>query len=266
MPSKSVRSIVQEMPFERKLVLVGALLLVVSAFLPWYVDRDSFNTGDLYLGITGPLSLLGLTLLVLGGLNIALLVLESSGKKLPLLSGKNSSVYLFSGIASFYLLLLATSVYFHQKFGLNITMKQSQFGMFFSFIAAAFLTVGGYLAGRDRASALQQFQQDTATQAHESSLVTGAPTASHSERDKPKGNLRKGSESDVQHDVPVGAPMGSVRDNAQKNQPSFEEFKRMVGVGRDMNDDAPVHVSRHDEPIRHDEPDKSSPQPLRTDL
>ncbi len=73
------------------------------------------------------------------------------------------------------------SVYFHAKFGVNITIKESDFGMFFAFIASSLLTIGGYLASRDRTVALKEFEQVAAEP------VLTMPT---DDMRKPKENLR----------------------------------------------------------------------------
>lgn len=160
MPSKRVAQIFAELSFEKKLLGIGSLLLFVSTLLPWYQDLDSFKTGDIFLGVTGPLYLAGFSLLAIGALNVVFMSLEMNGKKMPFLSMKFSTFYFMSGLFAFFMLLLVNSVYFHPKFGLNITLKQSQFGMFFAFIAASFITIGGYLTSRDKATILKEFQEN----------------------------------------------------------------------------------------------------------
>ena len=162
MPSKQLSQVFQELPFEKKLLGIGSLLMIVSVFLPWYQDLDSFKTGDMFLGITGPLYIGGISLLVMSGLNLVLMFFERTGRKLPYVNVKPANFYFVSGVFAFFMLLLVNSVYFHPKFGINITLKQSQFGMFFAFIAASFITIGGYLAGRDKATLLREFQEEAA--------------------------------------------------------------------------------------------------------
>src|SRR5437870_417550 len=84
-------------------------------------------------------------------------------EKVPLFKVKSSKIHLWAGIASFYLLFLEGSVYFHPAFGVNITLKQSGFGMFMAYAAAALLTIGGYLEGRGKA-AVKEFEKETREQ------------------------------------------------------------------------------------------------------
>ena len=52
------------LPLMKKAILTGSAALVVSTVLPWYDLRNSFGVGATYLGIQGPLFVIGL--LVLG--------------------------------------------------------------------------------------------------------------------------------------------------------------------------------------------------------
>ena len=146
MPAKRINQIIMDLPFERKLLGAGALLMAVSTFLPWYRDLDSFKTGDTFIGLSGPLYLVGITILAMSIIDILLVFMEATEKKIPVTSVKPSTFYLASGLVAFYLLLIVNSVYFHNKFGVNITLKESQFGMFMAFISASLITIGGYLS------------------------------------------------------------------------------------------------------------------------
>ncbi len=158
MPMKRINQLAANLPFEQKIVVIGSLLFIISLILPWYQDLDSFKTGDMFLGITGPLYMAGWSLLLIMVLNISLIVAGSLNIKVPL-NIKSSSIYLASGIAAFYMLILVNSIYFHPKFGVNITLKESQFGMFISFISASMLTIGGYLCMKDKQSFLREFRE-----------------------------------------------------------------------------------------------------------
>ncbi|MBU0668299.1 hypothetical protein KJ951_02545 [Patescibacteria group bacterium] len=179
MPTKNISQIFGELSFEKKLLGVGSVLLILSLFLPWYQDLDSFKTGDMFLGITGPLYLAGYSLLILAAINIAMLFAEINGRKIPYLSVKPSAFYFATGLFAFFMLLVVNSVYFHAKFGINITLKQSQFGMFFAFIASSFITIGGYLSTRDKASLLREFEDETRD-----------PLIEFPKQEKPRENIR----------------------------------------------------------------------------
>lgn len=169
------------LPFAKKLLGVGLILMLVSLFLPWYQDLDSFKTGDMFLGITGPLYLAGVSLLLMVAANIALMIMEVYDRKPDFLKVKSAHVFLASGIFAFYILMIVNSVYFHQKFGVNITIKQSGFGMFFAFISASLITIGGYLAGRDRVAAVHEFEKEANADLVKAPII---------EQRKPAGGLR----------------------------------------------------------------------------
>ncbi len=159
MPKKRINQIFNELSFNKKLLAVGSLLMIVSVFLPWYQDLDSFKTGDMFLGITGPLYLAGVSLLVLSGVIPATMYLDYAGKKPWWMPTSNSPFYLAVGIFAFYMLILTNSVYSHAKFGVNITMKQTQFGMFLAFIAASLISIGGYLSMLDKKAGIKEFEE-----------------------------------------------------------------------------------------------------------
>ncbi|MFA6305689.1 MAG: hypothetical protein WC651_03085 [Candidatus Gracilibacteria bacterium] len=136
----------RQLPFYKKLALAGGFLMFLGAFLPWYQDIDKFKTGDMFLGITGPMYLAGLLVLVSGvacALVAGMKLFKKSELKLPL-----SDIHIFiaaSGL-SILMLVLALSVYFHPKFGINLTEKNVGIGIIFSFIGTG-LTILGAFAG-----------------------------------------------------------------------------------------------------------------------
>lgn len=161
MPSKRIDQIFKELPLHSKLLAIGSLILALSVFLPWYSDLDSFKTGFTYLGITGPLYLAGFTVLGLALANLVFLSFSVFGFKPKSLKVKNNTVFLFSGLASLYMLLVVNSVYFHNQFGVNITLKESQFGIFVAFLGMVLTVTGGYLATRDKGAAVKAFEEET---------------------------------------------------------------------------------------------------------
>lgn len=142
------------------MVGIGSIVMVLSLFFPWYQDLDSFRTGDTFTGLTGPMYLTGFTFLVIASLSLLFMVMDYLDRKVPLFKIKTSKLHLWSGIFAFYNLFLVGSVYFHPAFGVNITLKQSGFGMFMAYAAAALMTAGGYLEGRGKA-AVKEFEKET---------------------------------------------------------------------------------------------------------
>jgi hypothetical protein len=158
MPTKRIDQLFKELPFDRKLVSVGAILLIISVFLPWYSDLDSFKAGYTFLGISGPLYLSGYSVLFLAGCSLAFVFFDVFKKKPAHLKMKSSSVYIACGMFALYLLVLVNSIYFHSRFGFNITLKQPQFGMYAAFLGTAFMIIGGFLSAKNKATLLQEFQ------------------------------------------------------------------------------------------------------------
>ncbi|MFO0780943.1 MAG: hypothetical protein U0519_03615 [Candidatus Gracilibacteria bacterium] len=170
MPNPRLTQIVAELPFEKKLVGIASILMALSLFFPWYQDVDSFRTGDTFTGLTGPMYLAGFSFLVLASVSLLFMVMDYLNRQVPLFKIKTSKFHLWSGIFSFYLLFMVGSAYFHPAFGVNITLKQSGFGMFLAYSAAALMTVGGYLEGRGRA-AVKEFEKETREPAPQKSVA-----------------------------------------------------------------------------------------------
>ena len=160
MPAKRIKQLILDLNFEQKMLGIGLVLMIISLFLPWYQDLDLFKTGNMYLGLTGPMYFSGYTMLLITILNLTLLVSGALNVKIPF-NVRPAKIYLASGIAFFYLLLMTNSVYFHQDFGVNLLNKESPFGMFMAFISASLITIGGYISTRDKQAMLKEFQEQT---------------------------------------------------------------------------------------------------------
>ncbi len=187
MPNPRITEIINALSFEKKLLSAGAALMIISLFLPWYQDIDTFRIGETFSGLNGPLYLIGYTLLALSGISIALIVSDYLNKKIPYFKFKPSTFHLGNGIASFYLLFVVNSAYFDHSFGVNIALKQSQFGMFMAFVSAALVTIGGYYSTRERRSALKHFEEETNEIVMPAMPKMVMPKI---EQEKPKQNLR----------------------------------------------------------------------------
>lgn len=137
------------LPRRVKLIGIGAVILGVSTFCPWYEDLDSYRIGDQFLGITGPASFVGIVILLLSGFSLWMFSYHLFEKRLPKLPVKEAIINLFVAIESLFLLVLVNSIYFHPKFGVNITLKESRFGMTFAFAGAVVLLVGAFLQNRE---------------------------------------------------------------------------------------------------------------------
>src|SRR3989338_5466135 len=133
-----------------EIILVGSFIAFISVFMPWYSDIDRFKIGDTFLGITGPLYLAGLFVLLASAASLLMIIMILMEKPLPKLPLKESHLHIFNGSLSILMLILTASVYFHPKFGLNITEKNLGFGMILSFIGVCVLISGSILLIRTK--------------------------------------------------------------------------------------------------------------------
>ena len=81
--------------------------------------------GDKFYGVSGPMYLAGLIVLLTGIVSFAYVFMKVLDNKLPKLPVKEEKMHLFNSILSGLMLILAASVYFHPKFGINIVDKSA---------------------------------------------------------------------------------------------------------------------------------------------
>lgn len=146
--SNSFKNRLKKLSISKKLILAGSGIMVVSAFLPWYSDIDRFKVGDTFLGITGPLYLLGFIVLIAGLASFGLIFLQLLNKKAPKLPLEEGHFHIFNCVLSFLMLVIASSVYFHAKFGINVIDKSAGAGLILAFIATGIVLLGSMLAIR----------------------------------------------------------------------------------------------------------------------
>lgn len=131
-----------------KLIFVGAAAVLLSLFLPWYHDMDAWGKGDTYLGITGPLSIIGLVILGGTGAVFVKMLGRMTGKEVrSLRKFKDLSMYVAAQNAL--LFVIAASIYFDPKFGVNITLKETAFGLFLCLIGSVVMGFGGYVRRKE---------------------------------------------------------------------------------------------------------------------
>lgn len=142
----SFKSRLKQLALNKKMILVGAFLVIVGVFLPWYQDVDRFKIGDTFLGITGPLYLAGFLVLIAGISSFGLIMLKLLDKPQPKLPMKEGHFYIALSALSIFLLIMSASVYFHAKFGVSLTDKSVGAGMILDFIGSGLVLFGAFLA------------------------------------------------------------------------------------------------------------------------
>lgn len=137
------------LPRHIKLIGIGGLLLAVSTIMPWYADLDSYRIGDEFLGVTGPASFVGIVIFLLSGFSLWIFSYHLLERRVPRLPVREAIVHFATAVESLFLLLVVNSIYFHPKFGVNITLKESRFGMTLAVIGGLVLLIGGYFQNKE---------------------------------------------------------------------------------------------------------------------
>jgi predicted membrane protein len=149
--SDSLKSRLRKLPLNKKLILIGAFVTAISVFLPWYSDIDQFGSGDVFLGITGPLYLAGLIVLLASAISFGIITLTMFDKPLPKLPLEKDHFYLLNSGLSIFMLVLALSVFFHHKFGYSFPDKSVGVGIILAFIGSFSTMIGAISAVKKRA-------------------------------------------------------------------------------------------------------------------
>lgn len=150
MSPQTFKTRLKALDLRKKMILLGSALAVLSVFFPWYKDLDRFRTGDVFLGITGPLYLAGIIVMLGGIASLGLIMLEVMEKQKPKLPLNENHFHLFGAAVSILMLVLTNSVYFHNKFGINLVEKSMGIGMIGSIIGVGLLFLGAMLLVKNR--------------------------------------------------------------------------------------------------------------------
>lgn len=137
------------LPRSTKTLGIAAFSLFLSTLLPWYTDIDSYRVGDEFLGVSGPTSFIGISILIMAGFSLWIFSYHLLERRVPRLPVRESVINLFVGAESLFLILLVNSIYYHPKFGVNILDKEPRFGMMLSLVTSLVMVIAAYLQYRD---------------------------------------------------------------------------------------------------------------------
>lgn len=144
MPLARLTQQFMKLPSYYKYIGIGSFILAVSTILPWYSDLDQYKIGDIFLGLTGPASFVGIVILLISILSFGIFLTNLLERRKIRLPVRECVFQLFVGVESLFLLLVTNSIYFHPKFGVNILLKEVRFGMVMAVLGAILVTIGGY--------------------------------------------------------------------------------------------------------------------------
>ncbi len=165
----------------KKAILLASGVLMLSVVLPWYDNRNSFGVGETYLGIQGPLFLVGVLVLAFGAVSFFNMFFPLMGRNFFRLKRKGGATAMVLGLQSLFLLVVANSVFFHPSFGTNVSHKGTRFGMVTAFVAIAVMVIAGWMTHRKEKAGkfddIDDFMINPTTSAPvERAVVTPTPT------------------------------------------------------------------------------------------
>jgi len=128
---------------EEKVLGIGALLVIVSSFLPWYSVVLTYNEqGNTESGFSGDLGVIGFVVFLLVLISLAFMLSEYLHFKLPQFGFKKEKIILFLMGESAFLVLLTLAIY--TKRSIDYTNAELRFGLYLSLIGAFMGTFAAY--------------------------------------------------------------------------------------------------------------------------
>lgn len=269
MTNHRFQSVISRLDVTRKWLLGSAVVVGISTLLPWYEDLDSFGTGALYLGVTGPLFLVGLMVLASAVITGYWLMAPALGRRLPSFPIKEGALFVILGVQDLLLLLVANSVFFHPKFGVNILLKNTKFGMILGVVGVVMMIWSGYRIYRQN----EQRSWDIGPEGRLEPLIkmpeARAPRELHSEHaerthEPAHESVRESGapESDrpVRRDVNFDLSRDPSHYRGGRQTPHGPVEHAIERLGREMRD------TERKTPVERDPSQKAEPQALRLDL
>ncbi len=120
---------------EEKLAGVGAIIVLISSFLPWFsIVFSSAEKGTTVSGFAGDLGVIGFVVFLLTAMAVTFLMAEHLGLRMPNFGFKKEQVVLFLMGESAFLLLLTIAVYTKRSF--EYTNAELRFGLYAALIGA----------------------------------------------------------------------------------------------------------------------------------
>lgn len=146
----SFKNRLMKLPTVSKLVIVGSFISIIGVFLPWYNDIDKYGIGDKFLGISGPLYLAGIIVLLSGIASFSMIAFRIFDSPIPKLPLEEKQFYVFSSSVSLTMLLLSISVFFHNGFGVSLVDKNLGIGVYLGLFGSGIVMLGAIMAMKNR--------------------------------------------------------------------------------------------------------------------
>jgi len=121
---------------EEKVIAVGSLVILFSAFMPWYSVVLNFEKGVSENGFSGDLGVMGFVIFLMTLLNLAFLLGDYLNFKMPQFGFTKESVLLFLSGETAFLLLLVVAIF--TKRSLDYTNAELRFGLYTALIGSVF--------------------------------------------------------------------------------------------------------------------------------
>lgn len=127
---------------EEKVIGVGALVTILSVFMPWYSVVLSFEKGVTESGFSGDLGVVGFVVFLFTLLTLGFLMGDHLHFRIPRFGFQKEGIILFFCGESAFLLLLEAAIF--TKRSLDYTNAEIRFGLYLALIGSLFATFASY--------------------------------------------------------------------------------------------------------------------------
>jgi len=143
----NIKRNLKNLSLDHKIIGIGSFLVLISCFLPWYQEYVVINSkniiGDEFLAITGPGYLVGVLLALFSVFSLGFIATHVFKFRTPRFSFDEGTMNVFLGVQSLIMVGILASIYFHSKFGVDISNKEVGYGMIMNLIGISFMILGG---------------------------------------------------------------------------------------------------------------------------
>jgi hypothetical protein len=140
---RRIKHILLRLSTEEKVLGIGALMVIVSAFMPWYSVASAVEqTVITQSGFSGDMGVIGFVVFLLTLISLAFLLADHIHFRLPKFGYRKEQIILFLMGEAAFLSLLIIAVYTKRSF--DYTNAELRFGVYLSLIGSAIGTFAAY--------------------------------------------------------------------------------------------------------------------------
>ncbi|MBN2306930.1 hypothetical protein JXD20_03000 [Candidatus Peregrinibacteria bacterium] len=245
---RRIKHTVLRLTAEEKVIGVGALMMLIGTFMPWYSVVMNFDNKSLSeTGFSGDLGVIGFVIFIMSLISLLVLVAENMHLPLPQFGYKREQIlFLFLGEA-FFLTLLTMAIY--TKRSLEFTEAGLRFGIYIVLLGAFFGALSAFaLIQKKKKKEVQEFfaheqeeeeaeevsepsDEEMPEQKPEAEMIQTEPEPMYFEEDAAVMDaVEESVETRVSGEIPEEDTIENIREDIKEEKGQGDYFAREAGV------------------------------------